>query len=92
VLIFKTIYGRTIAAYSEEHFSSSGTNKGLAFLMPLWNQKNYYVHKGSKGITYDDYYLIFGNSEVRIKSMETKVFSNFGLRSGYFDSRGDKIE
>ena len=51
----------------------------------------YYVHKNSKAITYDEYYIIFGNSEIRIKSLETKVMSNFGLRNGYYDSQGNGV-
>ncbi len=37
---------------------------------------------------YDDYYIGFGNSELRIRSMELSLFSNFGISSGTFDSLG----
>lgn len=84
VLVAKTIYGRVIAAYSEECFTSKGTKKGDALLMALWNQKVYEIKKTAKGVTYDDYFMIFGNSEIRIKFMEAKVFSNFGINNGYF--------
>lgn len=43
-------------------------------------------------ITYDDYYIIFGNSEIRLKSLESKVFSNFGIANGYFENRGMGVE
>jgi hypothetical protein len=41
-------------------------------------------------VSYDDFFLIFGNSEVRIKSFETKVFSNFGTNCGVFATYGKK--
>lgn len=52
----------------------------------------YNLIPGAKGVTFDEYYMIFGNSELRIKTLETKMFSNFGIRNGYFDSKGDKIQ
>jgi hypothetical protein len=36
--------------------------------------------------------MIFGNSEIRIKSQEKKVYSNFGISNSYFKSRGFKVE
>lgn len=58
--------------------------KGNALLLSLWNQKSYVLQKDMKGITFDDFFIIFGNSELRIKTQDTKIFSNFGLRSNFF--------
>lgn len=91
VVIVKTIFGRLIAGYTEQCFNSTGIKKGQAMLFSLWNQTFYMINKNSKGVTYDEYYIIFGNSELRIKSLETKIFSNFGIKNAYFDNRGDKI-
>ena len=44
--------------------------------------------RNKKAITYDEFYIIFGNSELRIKSQENKLFSNFGLTSSFYDSKG----
>ena len=44
-----------------------------------------------KGMTYDNYYTLFGNAEIRIKTGEKKVFSNFGINNAYFNNRGDGI-
>lgn len=41
---------------------------------------------------YDPYYLIFGNAEVRIRSGEKKVFCNFGINNGYFNSERNRAE
>ena len=42
-------------------------------------------------MVYDKFFLIYGNSEIRLKYGEKKVFSNFGINSGNFLSRGDKV-
>ena len=60
-------------------------------MIPLWNEKIYRVNKNFRAITYDEYYIIYGNSEVRIKSLETKVFCNFGLKNGFYESKGDGV-
>jgi len=43
-------------------------------------------------VTYDDYYIIFGNSEIRLKSLELSVFSNFGISNGFYESKGKGVE
>ena len=50
------------------------------------------VSSDKKAISYDEYYLVFGNSEVRIKSQENIVFSNFGISNEFFCSRGKKVD
>lgn len=45
-----------------------------------------------KSIVYDEYYIIFGNSELRIKSQENKIFSNFGISNGFYNSNGFKVD
>ena len=44
-----------------------------------------------KSVTYDDYFMIFGNSEIRIKSQECKIFSNFGTSNGYYFAQGETV-
>jgi hypothetical protein len=39
---------------------------------------------------YDGYYIIFGNSEFRLKSLDLKLFSNFGISQGTFATNGHK--
>lgn len=36
-------------------------------------------------MTYDSYYILFGNAEMRIRTGERILFSNYGMSSGYFD-------
>ena len=58
-------------------------------ILSLWKKKAYEL-RDKRAITYDDYYLIFGNSEIRLRSLEFKLFSNFGISNIFYDSRGDK--
>jgi len=60
-------------------------------ILSLWKKKAYEL-RDKRAITYDDYYLIFGNSEIRLRSLEFKLFSNFGISNSFYDSRGDKVQ
>ena len=46
------------------------------------------LEANKRAISYDDFFIIFGNSEVRLKTGEKKMFSNFGINNGYFNTRG----
>jgi hypothetical protein len=50
------------------------------------------AEKNRRVVTYDEFYLIVGNSEIRIRTQETTVFSNFGISNGYFRARGMKVD
>jgi hypothetical protein len=93
VLIVKTATGQLIAGYSEDPVTSNAIvprNNGL--LLSLTNQHVFYLHEGRRSVTYDDYYLIFGNSELRIKSQEQRIFSNFSIANAYFNPKGHKVD
>lgn len=47
---------------------------------------------GNKGMIYDEYFLIFGNSEIRIKAANKEVYSNFAINNAYFNSRGFTVD
>jgi len=60
--------------------------------MSLTNKRCYYlVERNRRSISYDDFFVIFGNSEIRIKSQEKKVFSNFGVSNSYYRHNGDGV-
>lgn len=44
-----------------------------------------------KGMTYDQFYIIYGNAEIRIKTGQKTIFSNFAVNNGYYDAKGHKI-
>ena len=71
---------------------SAGSKIGFGLLMGLWNRKVFEVFPNKKPVIYDDYFIIFGNSEIRLKSQETKLFSNFGISNSYYNSEGAKVD
>ncbi len=42
-------------------------------------------------MVYDEFFLIFGNSELRLRNGTKDVFSNFGVSNAFYDNRGHKI-
>ena len=65
-----------------------GYGKGI--LLSLTHEKVCNMKKpaGYRVLTYDDYFFIFGNSEIRIKNQEKKCFSNYGISTSAFDATG----
>ena len=49
------------------------------------------MERNKRAISYDDFFVIFGNSEIRIKSQEKKVFSNVGVSNSYYRHNGDGV-
>ena len=43
-------------------------------------------------MVYDKFFLIFGNSEIRIRHNENKIYSNFGVNNSYFMCRDHKVD
>ena len=56
--------------------------------MSLNNRRSFPVIPGKKSVSYDTFFLIIGNSEIRLKNQEWKVFSNFGIANSFYDSNG----
>ena len=56
--------------------------------MALNNKKTFPVIPGKKSVTYDSFFLLIGNSEIRLKNQEWKVFSNFGIANSFFNCMG----
>jgi len=60
-------------------------------ILSLTNSRVFELIKNMRSVSYDDYYIIFGNSEIRLKWQECKVFSNFGTSNGYYNAQGESI-
>ena len=60
--------------------------------MSLTNHKTFPLLEGKKSVTYDTYFFIFGNSEIRIKHGEFKVFSNFGIAQASYIPNGSSVK
>ena len=53
----------------------------------------YVAKENSKAFTYDPRYIIFGNSELKIKTNDKKkiVFSNFGITNSFYETKSKKV-
>ena len=92
-MLVKLVNGYCIACYYEGGFIPKKIANKEGIIMSLTNFKYYTTNeRNKKAVVHDDYFIIFGNSEVRIKSQERKVFSNFGLNSSYYRHNGDKVD
>jgi hypothetical protein len=59
--IVKLANGRIIVGFSDQPFCS-GNRGNDAIIMSLHDKECYYLRPGMRAITYDDFYLIYGNS------------------------------
>jgi hypothetical protein len=59
---------------------------GVLFSLTKNKWFNLKKEENCKVLTYDEYYLIYGNSEIRIRDGEFQVYSSFGGNSGYFNN------
>lgn len=82
-LLLKLANGRVLGCYSNHAFVQ-GCRGDEALLMVVGTESVFYLRRGAQAIAYDDYYLIFGNSEIRLKSGDNLVFSNFGIANSHF--------
>jgi hypothetical protein len=62
---------------------------GLLISMTTNSSYELKENRNDRGMSYDAFFIIFGNSELRYKNQENKIFSNFGTSNAYFDNRGD---
>lgn len=83
--------GGLLACFTTTAFAPG--NKGNdGIIMVIQNEECFHLKEGCRAITYDDFYLIFGNSEIRIKSGEKSIFSNFGISNGYYECRNKTVD
>jgi hypothetical protein len=91
LLLLKLQNGRIIACYSKDAFKQE-CRGDEAILIVLNTEKVFQLRSGMRAISYDDYYILFGNSEMRLKSGEDIVFSNFGIANSFFDNKGQTVD
>lgn len=97
LLVVELQNGYKIGGYCRGALERGKPNmSGKGFLFSLSPNVSYLPKKEVRDkqalVTYDDYFLIFGTSELRIKSQELKLFSNFGLQTSLFEARGAKVQ
>lgn len=79
----------SIAGYSEEKLEKGKENSGEGFIASLSNEKAFHLKRSNqkaKITLYNDFYIIFGNAEMRIKEGASVVESNLGSTFRYFDT------
>lgn len=93
MVIVKLANGNTVGVFSKFPISEHHIEKpGCGFLFNATKREAYLsFSESTQGVAgYDPYYIIFGNSEFRLKSQELRFYSNFGISSGSFKARGHK--
>ena len=88
VVVIKLTNGMILCGYSTEPFIKGQINYGSGFIASLTNECLYFMddRKNNKLTTYDPFFIIFGNSEIRLKIPETKVYSNLGIVNRCFQT------
>ena len=84
--------GRLTAAYSQDALSPDSKATGGGLLLSPTEKRAFRLSPGKRSVTYDPYFVIFGNSEFRLKSGELRFFTNLGVQAGFFMSEGCKHE
>ena len=80
-----------LACYTNHPFKPQCIGED-AFIMALNTGNTYELKKGARAISYDEYYLLFGNSEIRLRSGESLIFSNFGIANSNFDNKNQSVD
>lgn len=87
-----TAGGSLLAGYSEVALAPRMPVGGCALLASLTNRKVFPLAPAKKALTYDPVFLIFGNSELRVSADRPEIYSNFGVTSGVYVARGEKVD
>ncbi len=99
-LLVKMYNDQIIACYSEPPFKSkSNVDYKEGFMFGLKNRRifsrkvaptNANNRTPPRPITYDDYFLIWGNSDLRIRSGKDELYSNYATSNASFEEVGNK--
>ena len=92
VLVVELTSGVIVAAYSEGPFVAKEKSEHDGLLIAATYEKTFALkERNTRAINYEEEYLIYGNSELRIKSGDRMVLSKFGLADSSYDSRGEDV-
>lgn len=95
LVVVKLVNGLIVGGYShspiQKERADVSSQKG--FLFSLDNLRIYSPKADNQYpvVSYDDYFLIIGNSELRIRVNEKKIYSHFGVSNGIFNTDGRKV-
>ena len=99
VLVAKMDNGQIIAAYTQPPFQKQlnvdykpglmfGVKNQRVFTLKM-HPTNKFNKTNPRPITYDEYYIIWGNSDIRIKFGTTELYSGYGTSNCSFEERGN---
>jgi hypothetical protein len=92
LIVLELANGTVLAGFSVFPIDPQRTERpGKGLLMSITDEKVYRVREDPKlpVMPFDSYYYILGNAEIRLKSQEKKIFSNFGIANSTFDNGKD---
>lgn len=75
-----------IAGFYAGALTKNGEMKEDSLLMSVTNRRMFRKKPGARGLVYDKFYYILGNAELRIRTNEKKVFSNFAIVNTNFET------
>jgi hypothetical protein len=85
ILVVKTDNGAYLAAISEGSYAKKEAGR-RGLLLSLSNQKAFQLQKGKQALTFDESFLIFGNTDLRLDPKDMSVVSSLGSVRGYYSS------
>ena len=91
--MIKLANGYVLGAWTQGSYHPKMVSDKDGLIFSLTNKKVFELRELNKrAIAYDDFFLIVGNSEIRLKSQDKKLFSNFAISNGYYNNRGEKVD
>ncbi len=90
--VIKLANGQFLGVFSEGPFYPKLDSKYDAIILSLSNRRVFSPLPKHQTITYDEQAVIFGNNDIRLKTCEKKMFSNFGNSNSAYDCEGEKVD
>ena len=96
-LIIKSKKGFLFGAYYSGKMEPEKILNEFGLLISISNDASYPMVEPDRNarviraIIYDPFYAIFGNAELRVKSGEDFIFSNFGIMNSYFKHNNKRL-
>lgn len=92
MFIIKLTNGFSIAAWTQGGFKPGAASEGDGLLISLTNKKAFEPKDNTQVVAYERYWVVFGNSEIRFKTQEDKIASNFGYNNTVFRTEGNSVD
>jgi hypothetical protein len=81
-----------LAGFTSKPFIPNTSVLDSGLLISLTKNQSYPSIKNKRAITYDEFYLTFGNDQIRILTNDKYLYSNFGISNGFYENKGDSLQ